>query len=89
MATEIVTVSASLSSLKKRVDIEYVNRLEQIIKKLERKCKLEERSFYIPGENFPASILDVARAVARRVERKVVTLKRKHLLRNDNILIYF
>lgn len=88
IGTEMVTTSKYIYKLKKRVDARYVGYLEQIIETLERKCKFEEKCFYLPGKSFIASTLDITRAIARRAERKVVTLKKMHLLENRNILIY-
>ncbi len=47
-----------------------------------------EPKFIIYGETCISSILDVARAVSRRAERRVVEMKSKPMLRNMKILEY-
>ena len=73
---------------KKRIDNRHIANLEKEIKAIEKKNILQECCFYLPGENFLSAALDISRTVARRVERQVVTLKRKKLLKNPYILIY-
>ena len=88
IGTEIVTKPQFVSVLKKRIDKNYVNRLDGHIKKLEGKKGFKIKSFCLPGENLISSSLDVARATARRAERKAVTLKRRKILKNSYILTY-
>lgn len=85
---ELARVSRFVDKLKKRIGPQDVNRLERAIEDLEKKRSFEECCFYLPGENFISGTLDVARTVARRTERKIVTLKRAGLLKNRHILIY-
>jgi len=47
-----------------------------------------EPKFVIYGETYVSSILDVARAVSRRAERRVVEMKSKRMLSNPKILEY-
>jgi len=47
-----------------------------------------EPKFIIYGETFISSILDVARAVSRRAERRVAEMKSKRMLANLKILEY-
>jgi len=47
-----------------------------------------EPKFIIYGETYVSSILDVARAVSRRAERKVAEMKSKRMLSNPKILEY-
>jgi cob(I)alamin adenosyltransferase len=77
------------NKLGKRINKNYVDRLDKIISALEKKKYLKERCFYLAGENLTSGALDVARTVARRTERLVVTLKRKGLLFNNFVLVYF
>lgn len=53
--------------------IEKVRELEREIETIERALR-PERGFVIPGRNRDSSWLDVARAVSRRVERRLVAL---------------
>jgi len=47
-----------------------------------------EPKFIIYGETYVSSILDVARAVSRRAERRVAEMKSKRMLSNPKILEY-
>jgi cob(I)alamin adenosyltransferase len=85
---EIATKPHFLGKLKKRIDDSYVRRLEAVIEELEGKRKFEESCFYLPGEDPVSSSLDIARTVTRRAERKIVSLKRRNILKNPYILIY-
>jgi cob(I)alamin adenosyltransferase len=49
---------------------------------------MPEPKFIIYGETFISSILDVARAVSRRAERRVAEMKSKRMLSNPKILEY-
>jgi len=88
IGAEIATSAKFLNRLKKRIDNNYVKRLEDNINNLERKIKLKGSCFLLPGENFISSAFDVGRTIARRAERQVVTLKHKNILKNPQILIY-
>ena len=71
--------------LKKSINQSHVRRLDQNIKAFEARCKSGLHCFCLPGENFSASVMDVSRAIARRVERRVVTLSRRGILKNPFI----
>lgn len=88
VGAEIASVSSFINRLKKRIGASGVAHLERIIKDLEGKRTFKERCFYLPGENFISSALDVSRTIARRAERKIVTFKIAGLLKNKHILIY-
>ena len=88
LGSEIAAKAKLLSKLKKRINNRHIINLEKEIKAIEKKNILQECCFYLPGENFLSAALDISRTVARRVERQVVTLKRKKLLKNPYILIY-
>jgi len=88
IGAEIATKPKFINKLKNRIDNNYVKRLEDNINGLERRLKLKERCFLLPGENFISGTLDVARTIARNAERKVVTLKNKKILKNPQIVIY-
>jgi ATP:cob(I)alamin adenosyltransferase len=76
-----------LKKLDKRISKVQVKRIEKSIKVLENKVKLK-KSFYLPGQNPESASLDIARAVARRTERRVVSLNKKRPLKNKDVLIY-
>jgi len=88
IGAEIATQAKFINRLENRIDNSYVKRLEDNISDLERKLKLKECCFLLPGENFISAVFDVARTVARRAERMVVSLKNKNRLKNQYILVY-
>ena len=45
-------------------------------------------SFIVPGGSPGSSVIDLARAILRRAERRIVDIKDKGLLPNPEILIY-
>ena len=77
-----------LNKLKNRIDNVCVSRLENETTVLENKLRLKECCFLLPGENYICATFDVARAIARKTERRVVALKRKNQLKNKNLVIY-
>ena len=44
--------------------------------------------FYLPGDNELSSFTDIARSVARRAERSVVSVFKKGKVKNGHILVY-
>lgn len=88
LCTEIATETKSLDRVKERVGNGFVSYLDKIIKDLEDKKSLKVKCFQASGENTISSTLNVCRTIARRAERRVVTLKRKKFLKNKYILIY-
>ncbi|MFA5272115.1 MAG: cob(I)yrinic acid a,c-diamide adenosyltransferase [Candidatus Omnitrophota bacterium] len=88
IGSEMVTEEVSLGKLKKRIDNSHVLKLEKNIIICEKNNKFKNRCFSIPGENLVSSFLDVSRTIARRLERKTVTLKRKKLVNNPYMLVY-
>ncbi|MDD5730796.1 MAG: cob(I)yrinic acid a,c-diamide adenosyltransferase [Candidatus Omnitrophica bacterium] len=88
VGAEFATNQKSFGKLKNRINIEDVSRLEKILRSLENTKTFKANCFYLPGENTISASLDIARAVARRAERRAVTLKRKGSLANRNIIVY-
>jgi ATP:cob(I)alamin adenosyltransferase len=87
VGAELATKKAFIGKLKQRVDKSYIERLEKISADLEDRRTFKECCFYLPANPISSS-LDIARTVARRAERSIVTVKRKGLLTNKFILIY-
>ena len=88
IGTEIATLPSFLKSLKRRIDKERVDYLEKHIKDLENKKVLKESCFYLPADNLFCGYLEISRAVTRRIERRVISLKNKKGLKNQFVLIY-
>jgi Uncharacterized conserved protein len=88
LGAEVATSTAGSGKLKKRLAKDSVCALEIEIDRLECKRSVKIRSFCIPGAGAASSALDVARAITRRAERRVVTLVKKGMMKNRNIVIY-
>ncbi|QAT17442.1 ATP:cob(I)alamin adenosyltransferase [Candidatus Velamenicoccus archaeovorus] len=88
IAAEAATAPGFLVRLKKRVQKEDVGRLERQIATLESRSKRKNFCFSIPGSCLVSSCLDVARTIARRAERRAVSLLRKRQIANKDVLAY-
>jgi ATP:cob(I)alamin adenosyltransferase len=88
IGSEIVTKTSFLRKLKRKINEKDISYLESMIEKIEEKHPLKEHCFLLPGENRLSAALDTARTVARRAERRTVTLTRKGMIKNHLILIY-
>ena len=75
-----------IKSCLKTITVEHVQKLEAEISKIEDKIKIQ--TWVIPGANIPSSMLDYARTICRKAERKVSQLKDSNLITNPNILVY-
>lgn len=69
------------------VTTDFTSRVEKEIIDLERRVQLPD-AFVIPGGTPSAAALDVARAVLRRAERRIVGLQQGGQLRNPEVLRY-
>lgn len=89
ICAEIAMGHTSPKGLKNRIGLSSVKRLDSLISDIENRdaCR-PGPGFYISGEDFISSVLDIARAVARRAERRVVTLKKRRMLKNAHITAY-
>ena len=85
---EIATEHKALTKLKKRMGEKPIVYLEELILDLEARNKQKLKNFSLPAKTYLSSNLDLARTIARRAERRTVTLQRKKMLKNQNILIY-
>ncbi len=88
LGAEIATDAGRAAQLKRRLSQGEIARLEGVIQQLEARRVQPRMRFVIPGGTCTSSIFDVARAIARRLERRVVTLAKKHMIVNDCIGTY-
>jgi cob(I)alamin adenosyltransferase len=88
LGAEMATSVAGLSKIRERVGADSICVLEKEIGRLEGKRAVKMNSFCIPGNGAASSALDVARAVTRRAERRSVTLLKKGMVKNPNIIAY-
>lgn len=88
IGAEVAVTPSQIRKLKRRIDKSYVERLDQELARFERDAHFEACCFYLPGESTLACSFDIARTVARRAERRMVTLTNKGMIRNPHILAY-
>lgn len=87
VAAELATTEQKLLSLKERVDETFLNDLEKRREYLETKVPFPS-GFIIPANTLAAAHLDHARTVARRCERKAVTLFDQKQITNKTVLVW-
>ena len=88
LCSELATLPRDLRKLEFRIDRAMVDHIEERLESLERKVKLKECCFLIPGEGETSSLLDICRCVTRRAERYVVTLRQRRAVTNPLVLTY-
>ena len=88
IGAELATKTQYLKKLDKRIGKSHIARLNEYIAAFNRCKSYQDSCFYLPGQNIPSATLDVARTIARRVERIAVTLKSRAILQNMHILTY-
>jgi cob(I)alamin adenosyltransferase len=67
------------------INADRVSWLETTIGEFERRIKMPEE-FIIPGDSLPGAVLDLARTVIRRAERRVVELTHAGDVQNLNLI---
>jgi cob(I)alamin adenosyltransferase len=88
LGAELATAPEDRDRFQFRITAEHTAQLESLIDARLSKIELP-RAFIIPGSSsFIPSLLDWARAVVRRGERRVVELKEAGLLDNPEVLKY-
>lgn len=70
----------------KGITEEHLKYIENLVSEFEPHLKLT--GFVIPGDTFESAVVDVARSVARRLERKIVGLTESGEFKNDIALKY-
>ncbi|MGE5280219.1 MAG: cob(I)yrinic acid a,c-diamide adenosyltransferase [Deltaproteobacteria bacterium] len=88
VSAEAVTVPSQLGKLKHRIGDSAVRRLEKAAAIRERRAGGVPRRFVVPGGQAVPALLHVCRALCRRAERRMVTLRRKNQLKNDALIRY-
>lgn len=87
VATELATETSSLALVRERIDQDRLSILEVRRDELEPKIKMPA-GFIIPGGTLAGAVIDHARTIARRCERKAVGLYRDGLIHNAHLLIW-
>lgn len=86
--SQVATTGPAGNKLKKKIGPESVCFIEEQIDCLENRCNVRSRYFCLQGANTVSGALDVARAVVRRAERRCVTMTKKKMLDNRDIIVY-
>lgn len=80
----IFIIQAQLAGTKKNLPRQKIVELETVIDAIENKLP-KIKNFTIPGGTELGALLDYARAVARRVERRTVALPKKYALSAETL----
>ena len=84
---ELATSSRRVKLLQQRVDAARLADLEARRDALEKRIRMPA-GFILPGGTLAAAHLDHARTLARRLERRVVGLTRRKLVRNPDLIVW-
>lgn len=88
IGAEIGTKESFIYKLNRRISRKDIKSLEALIASFEGKYTSKHCQFVLPGENTISAVLDIARTMARKAERRAVALKNKKFLKNPGIIIY-
>ncbi len=86
-AGEVATTPGALDQLPARITLETAAALDQKCRAIESAIRLPT-DFVVPGATPAGAFLDLARAVARRAERRLVALHAAGELRNECLLVW-
>ncbi|MBF0521892.1 MAG: cob(I)yrinic acid a,c-diamide adenosyltransferase [Candidatus Omnitrophica bacterium] len=87
VSAELATLKKNLSQIKGRISEKDLELLDKKISFLNKKVSLP-KCFIIPGESLASAQLNLARAIARRSERKIVRLFEEKQLLNRCLLAW-
>jgi len=87
VATELATETKSLAKVRERIDAARLAELDRKRDALESIIVMP-KGFIIPGGTPVAALIDHARTIARRCERKAVGLARNGLIENPHLIIW-
>lgn len=87
VAAELATETDAINLIKERIDEARLGQLDQRRDALELKIKMPT-GFIIPGGTPVAAVIDHARTVARRCERRAVGLHNEGLIHNAHLLVW-
>ena len=85
--SEFATVPARVTGLRPRIDAARVRTFERRRRTLERRVD-HPAGFILPGASETAAHLDLARAIARRLERRATELSGRGDLANPHLLVW-
>jgi cob(I)alamin adenosyltransferase len=85
---ELATSEEFVPRLRERVDQAFLDRLEERRQAAEASIRMPD-GFIIPGGTLAGAHIDLARAISRRCERKVVGLVHDDIVRNPLLQVWF
>jgi cob(I)alamin adenosyltransferase len=85
--SELATSVRRVSLLKSRIDAAALADFDNKREALEKSIRMPA-GFIVPGTSVAGAHLDHARTIARRLERRVVGLRRMKLVRNPHLMIW-
>ncbi len=88
VGAEVACPPKRRARLKNRLGPEQVSWIEEQIQRLQKQIGKTAQGFVIPGSNRSSALLEVARSVARRAERRIVSLHRRKAIANKHVIVY-
>ncbi len=88
VGSEISCGSKKIVNSKINIGTLQIKYIENLIKSIEKQNVFSGKKFCLSGKNLSSSMLDIARSVARRAERKIVVLVGKKKINNINMIVY-
>ncbi len=87
LGAELATESQDALKFKYQVRSQNVERLEQLMEELQNQVTLK-KEFICPGDSPAGAVIDLARTIIRRGERRAVGLLRQKKVQNPEVLRY-
>jgi len=87
LGAELATESQDAPKFRYQVRSQNVDRLEQLMKELQKQVTLK-KEFVYPGNSPAGAAIDLARTIIRRGERRAVGLLRQKKVHNPEVLRY-
>ena len=85
LGAELATAAEDMKKYSYQITTEHIARLEGLIEELQVEVKLKNE-FILPGATMASAAIDLARAIVRRAERKVVRLFQEKIIDNVDVL---
>ena len=87
LMADIASLSGSAEQQRNEIGDAHVQWIEDQIQSLEENFPMPN-GFIVPGDSYPAALLDVARTIARRAERRMVSYVQGHSFHNPAVMRY-
>lgn len=87
LMADVASINDSPEKRRKTIAESHIIWMEDKIAELEKSFQLPN-GFIVPGDSYPAALLDVSRTIARRAERRLVTYVEANDFHNPYVMQY-